>query len=244
VTLVIVSGIAVYFDSPLPYAIAERIQQDLVAARIREEIPDTVLFLEHPPVVTLGNRGRSRFLRTPPDALAEAGIDLAHAARGGDVTYHAPGQLVLYPILKLGTHEADAHGYMHNLEEIAIRTAGDFDVSAWRRAGMNGAWTRAGKIAAIGFRLKRWVTYHGMSFNVHPDLRGFDHIVPCGLTGEKVASLETLLGPECPPIAQVREAMRRRFEEVCARRLEVKGARTEWPGPLKAAVRGEAERGP
>ncbi|MCX7006464.1 MAG: lipoyl(octanoyl) transferase LipB, partial [Kiritimatiellaeota bacterium] len=170
---------AVFFDAPLPYATGVRIQERLYAARLADAIPDTVLFLEHTPVVTLGQRGRDDGVRVAPERLRELGVDLAKASRGGNVTFHGPGQCVLYPILRLGSHEADAHGYLHNLEEVAIRTAANLDVQAFRREGKNGAWTDDGKIAAIGFRLKRWVTLHGMSFNVNVDLAGFDLIVPC-----------------------------------------------------------------
>jgi lipoyl(octanoyl) transferase len=189
---------ALFFTSPVRYADGVRLQEALVAARQAGAIPDVVLFLEHAPVVTLGRRGRQNFLLAPPDQLARQGIDFHLASRGGDVTYHAPGQLVLYPILQLGGAEADSRGYLHNLEEIALRTAADFGVAAHRRPGKNGAWTEDGKIAAIGFHLKRWVTMHGLSFNVSLDLRGFDLIVGCGLVGERVSSLQRLLGDRCP----------------------------------------------
>lgn len=213
---------AFFFSEPVPYLEAVRLQERLHAARCLENIPDAVLFLEHPPVITLGARGRTEHLVADVAQLREMGIECHQASRGGDVTYHGPGQLVIYPILRLGTHEADAHSYLSNLEEIAIRTAADFGVRAFRRAGMNGAWTESGKIAAIGFRLKRWVTLHGMSFNVAPNLSHFSLIVPCGLHGEPVTSLKAILGDRCPALAEVRERMSRHFEAVCGRRLTVK----------------------
>jgi lipoyl(octanoyl) transferase len=228
---------AVYFESPVPFADGVRIQEALASARAAGEIPDTVLFLEHRPVVTLGARGRDLYLRARPEELAARGIDLVRASRGGDVTYHGPGQLVMYPILKLGEREADAHGYLSNLEEIAIRTAADFGVRARRREGMNGAWTDQGKIAAIGFRLKRWITLHGMSFNVDMDLEGFSTIVPCGLEGEPVTSLKAILGPTCPPLGVVRDRMARHFSAVCARPLETFRAGGAAPAPLAALLR-------
>ncbi len=212
---------AAYFESPVPYADAVRLQEQLADRRRAGDIPDVVLFLEHPPVVTLGARGRDRSLRRAPAELKARGIELFRSSRGGDVTYHGPGQLVLYPILKLGEKEADAHGYLANLEEIAIRTAADFGVAARRRRGMNGAWTDRGKIAAIGFRLKRWITLHGMSFNVDVDLAGFQTIVPCGLEGEAVTSLKEILGAACPALRRVRERMKAHFEAVCHRPLKV-----------------------
>jgi len=228
---------AIPFHAPVPYAAGARLQEILAAARAVDRIPDTVLLLEHPPVVTLGARGRRQHLKLTPDELERRGIALAHASRGGDVTYHGPGQLIIYPILRLGGAEADAHGYLHNLEEIAIRTAADFGVTAWRRAGKNGAWTAAGKIAAIGFRLKRWITLHGMSFNVDVDLAGFDTIVPCGLAGEPVASLKTILGPAGPTVAQVRAAMQRHFAVVCGRKLQVFEPPAAYPPPIAEAIR-------
>lgn len=210
-------AVQITLDAPAPYAGALALQEALVAARQRDEIPDTVIFLEHRPVITLGRRGRSNFLLAQPEQLAKAGIDFVTASRGGDVTFHGPGQLVLYPIIKLGNAEADSHGYLNNLEEIAIRTAREFGVTAFRREGMNGAWTDDGKIAAIGFHLKRWVSMHGMSFNVNPDLRGFDLIVGCGLVGEKVSSLSKILGPKSPTIPEVRAVLSRHFSQICSR---------------------------
>jgi lipoate-protein ligase B len=225
------SALAVFLDRPVPYADGVRLQTALAEARRAETLPDIVLFLEHRPVITLGTRGRETFLLTPPDRLRELGIDFARASRGGDVTYHGPGQLVMYPILKLGEREPDAHGYLHNLEEIALRTCATFGVRAFRRPGLNGAWTEAGKIAAIGFRLKRWVTLHGMSFNVEDDLAGFRHIVPCGLAGEPVTSLRALLGVRGPDLAAVRAGMARIFSEVCGRPVTAAA-----PGTLPPAI--------
>ena len=224
---------AVFFDAPLPYVRGVQIQERLHAARLADRIPDVALFLEHTPVVTLGQRGRREGLRVSAERLQALGIDLARASRGGDVTFHGPGQCVLYPILQLGSHEADAHGYLHNLEEIALRTAADFGVRAYRRTSKNGAWTDDGKIAAIGFRLKRWVTLHGMSFNVNVDLAGFGLIVPCGLAGEKVSSLQRLLGDSCPTMPQVRDHLARHFAEVCDRKLEIFHAGQDLPPELR-----------
>lgn len=222
------SAWVVFFDRPVEYGEAATLQDHLAAMRAREEIPDVVLFLEHPPVVTLGARGRSEHLRLTRKELAARGIALYSSSRGGDVTYHAPGQIVLYPILRLGQREADAHGYLANLEEVAIRTAADFGVRAWRRPGLNGAWTSEGKLAAIGFRLRRWVTLHGMSFNVDLDLLGFETIVPCGLH-EPVTSLRHLLGARGPSVVEVREQMAVRFQEVFQRRLERQPVELVWP---------------
>ena len=224
---------AVFCDAPLPYAKGVLLQERLHAARLADAIPDTILFVEHTPVVTLGQRGRNEGVRASPARLQELGVDLAQASRGGNVTFHGPGQCVMYPILRLGSHEADAHGYLFNLEEVAIRTAADFGVQAYRREGKNGAWTDDGKIAAIGFRLKRWVTIHGLSFNVNVDLAGFDLIVPCGLAGEKVSSLARLLGPRCPTSAQVRERLAQHFATVCGREIERFNSSASLPSELR-----------
>lgn len=212
-------SLALFLADPVRYADGVRFQEALVAARQADQIPDTVLFLQHHPVITLGRRGRTQHLLASPEVLARHGVDLVTASRGGDVTYHGPGQLVIYPILKLGSAEADAHGYLHNLEEVAVRTAADFGVTAYRRAGMNGAWTDSGKIAAIGFYLKRWVTMHGMSFNVDLDLAGFQLIVGCGLVGEKVSSLREILGDRTPSLPTVRDHLARHIEQVLGRTM-------------------------
>ena len=227
------SAWAITIEKPIPYDDGVRLQTALVNARIAETIPDTVLFLEHTSVITLGVRAQdnSHVLLSSAD-LKRRHIDLYRSSRGGDATWHGPGQLVMYPIIRLGEQEADAHGYLHNLEEIAMRTAGDFGVAAYRRAGLTGAWTQAGKLAAIGIRLKRWVTFHGMSFNVKPDLSGFATIVPCGLAGEAVTSLEKLLGAACPTLAEVRAHMQRHFSDVCRRELKCAGLADHLPEEL------------
>ena len=231
-------AVPVFFDRAIGYAEGVALQEALVAARQDDLIPDTILFLEHRPVVTLGRRARTQHLLISPEQLASRGVDYAVASRGGDVTYHGPGQLVMYPILRLRGSGADAHNYLWCLEEIAIRTAADFGVEAWRREGMSGAWTRQGKIAAIGFHLKRWVSMHGMSFNVAPDRPGFDLIVGCGLVGERVASLRDFAGEQCPPVAAVRERMALHAAAVLHRDLQ----RDASPYPLLSALLDRSRR--
>lgn len=225
------------YDRPIPYAAGLERQTLLHRARLEDGIPDTVLWLEHTPVVTLGRRGRDGFLNATPDELRQQGIDLVTASRGGDVTYHGPGQWVMYPILKLGSTEADAHGYLYNLEEVALRTAAAFGVEAWRREGKSGAWTEAGKIAAIGFHIKRWVTLHGMSFNATLDPAAFNVIVPCGLVGEPVASLSSILGPEAPTMNEVRDVMTQAFEEVFQRPIEHFHSAGDWPRAIEPRLK-------
>ncbi len=209
--------LAVIFPSPVPYTDAMRLQEALVAARLAKKIPDVVLMLEHPPVITLGIRAKPEHLLLTPESLARRGITLVESPRGGDITYHAPGQLILYPILQLTGTEADAHAYVQMLEEIALRTAARFGVTAYRRAGKTGAWTDPGKLAAIGVRFKRWVSSHGMSFNVNLDLGGFDTIVPCGLRGEPVTSLQAILGESAPALERVRAELLCQFQQIMGR---------------------------
>ena len=226
-------ALGLFFNRLVPYNEGIRLQEQLVQARIDERIPDVVLFLEHSSVVTLGTRAESGHVLLSLDELTARDIGLFRTSRGGDVTFHGPGQLVMYPILRLGEREADTHGYLRNLEEIAIRTAGDFKAPAFRRTGLTGAWTKRGKLAAIGIRFKRWVTYHGMSFNVSPDLSGFSTIVPCGLHNEPVTSLRELLGNATPPVSEVRERMAFHFSDVCGRLLRCTDAADDSDDLLK-----------
>lgn len=228
---------SVSFNELVPYQRGLDIQRRLLKARQDKLIPDTVLILQHKPVITLGNRGRDNYLLKTGEEYRELDIEVFHAERGGDVTFHGPGQWVLYPILYLGGNEADSHGYLNNLEEIAIRTLGDFGIKGFRREGKSGAWTDAGKVAAIGFRLKKWVSFHGMSFNVCNDLMGFDTIVPCGLVGEPVATMKTILGDDCPSMGEVRDSLLNNFSAVCNRSLERFDAAGELPVALEKLIR-------
>jgi len=213
--------LASLFDTPVTYAAALQWQADLVAARQADRIPDVLLVLEHTPVITRGVRAQDAHVLAAPARLAELGIELHDTPRGGDVTYHGPGQWVLYPIVKLIGTDADAHIFVSRLEETAIRTAADFGVSATRRSGKTGVWTDSGKIAAIGVRFQKWVSSHGMSFNVSPDLSHFGLIVPCGLAGERVTSLQALLGAACPSRIEARDALLRHFAAVFEREVAV-----------------------
>jgi len=225
---------SVRFSDPVPYLKGLEMQHRLLAARQADTIPDTVLLLQHAPVITLGNRGRDNYLLKTPEEYQALGIELYHAERGGDVTCHAPGQWVLYPIIRLGANGGDSHSYLENLEEIALQTLADFGIEGFRRAGKSGAWTTAGKVAAIGFRLKRWVSFHGMSFNVKNDLSLFQTIVPCGLEGEPVASMKTLLSDKTPEMKEVGDALLEHFSKICARKLDCFEA--DEPLPPKLAT--------
>jgi len=212
---------AIFIDNPLSYKEGLLIQEKILEARINDLIPDTVLFLEHLPVITCGARSKPEQILLSDRELKDKNIEISESSRGGAVTFHGPGQLIMYPIIKLGGNKADIRGYLNNLEEVAIRTAACFGVSAYRRTGMTGAWTDQGKLAAIGVRFKRWVTCHGMSFNINPDLSGFSAIIPCGLAGEKVTSLKILLGNACPSLQNTRDAMSSQFSAVFGRSLAI-----------------------
>jgi len=180
----------------VPYAEALELQKRLVDLRKAEEIPDQLLLLEHPPVITLGVKARSdrSHVLASPAALAEQGVELFETGRGGDVTYHGPGQIVGYPILDLRPDRCDVHRYVRDIEEALIRVAGGFGIAAGRTAGLTGAWVGNDKLAAIGVRISRWVTSHGFALNIGTNLSHFNLIVPCGITGKGVTSMERLLG--------------------------------------------------
>jgi lipoyl(octanoyl) transferase len=176
------------------------LQQQLVDERRAGAIGDTLLLLEHPPVITLGARNRvsASHIIASPEELVREGVSVHETGRGGDVTYHGPGQLVGYPIFDLRPDRCDVHQYVRDLEEALIQALARFDVRGSRVAGLSGVWTgeagREEKIAAIGIRISRWITSHGFALNVSTDLRHFNLIVPCGLTDRGVTSLEHLLG--------------------------------------------------
>ena len=198
------------------YSAAWALQRRLVAARKSEAIPDVLLFCEHPHVITLGRSGKISNLRAPDEMLRRMGVSFFETNRGGDITYHGPGQIVGYPILNLGEIRRDVAWYVRSLEEAMIRATADFGVGSGRVAGRTGVWvdvpavSAAGinnkdvadvpeqkedeKLAAIGVHFSRWVTSHGFAYNVSTDLRYFDLIVPCGIAGKKATSLEKLLG--------------------------------------------------
>jgi len=176
------------------YADALALQRALVDDRRAGLVGDLLLLVEHPGVLTLGVRGdggRSHVL-VNPEALAARGIEVHEAGRGGDVTYHGPGQIVGYPILDLKPDRQDVHRYVRDLEEVLIRVAAEYGVAAERVAGLTGVWVGRDKLAAIGVRIARWITSHGFAFNLSTDLAGFDLIVPCGIPDRGVTSLAAL----------------------------------------------------
>ena len=183
----------------VPYAGALALQRALVEDRRAGRVGDLLLLVEHPHVLTLGVRGdggRSHILE-PLETLSARGIEVHETGRGGDITYHGPGQIVGYPIIDLAPERCDVHRYVRDLEEMLIRTAADYGVEARRVAGLTGVWAGPGfqdKLAAIGVRIARWITSHGFAFNATTDLDYFKLIVPCGIADRGVTSLETLVG--------------------------------------------------
>ena len=181
--------------------------------RKRGEAPDTLLLLEHDPVVTMGRNARAENLLISEELLRARGVELFEAGRGGDVTYHGPGQVVGYPILEIPEGRRDVHRYVRDLEEVMIRVCGDYGLSARRIRGKSGTFVGENKIGAIGVRISRWVTSHGFAFNVNTNLKGFDLIVPCGLRDQGVTSLAKLMGAEVLQ-SEVEDRLAQRFLEV------------------------------
>ena len=202
----------------IAYADGLELQRQLVEQRKAGTIPDQLLLLEHPPVITLGvktRQDRSHVLASP-DMLESAGVEIFETGRGGDVTYHGPGQLVGYPIIDLRPDRCDVHRYVRDLEQVMIDAAARLGVTAERVAGLTGAWVGEDKLAAIGVRISRWVTSHGFALNVSTDLSHFDLIVPCGITDRGVTSLARLTGATVR-IRDVEDAVIAAFSTVFAR---------------------------
>lgn len=197
------------------YAAALERQRERVADRKAGTIPDTLLLLEHPHVYTLGRNARAENILVTAEWLASRGAQVFHTDRGGDVTYHGPGQLVGYPILDLTQHRRDISWYMRSLEEVFMLTARDWGIAAGRSPGAAGVWVGNDKLTAMGVHVSRWVTSHGFAMNVNTDLSHFQWIVPCGLHGKGVTSLAKLLGRDVEMEA-VTERVVQHFAEVFA----------------------------
>lgn len=197
----------------MPYREAWALQRELVAARAAGEIPDTLLLLGHPPVITIGRGGASEHLVASADQLAARGVELVETDRGGDVTFHGPGQIVGYPIVELTARGRDLHRYMRDLEEVVIGALAEFGIEAGRIEGLTGVWVGEAKVAAIGIRVSRWISHHGFALNVDTDLSFFDLIVPCGIVDKRVTSMRRLLGRPVERPA-VEDALERAFRAV------------------------------
>lgn len=202
----------------VPYTTAIVLQESYAKAILDGTGPETLILLEHPHVITLGRGFHKENLLMSPELLAEHGVAVEETGRGGDVTYHGPGQVVGYPILNIA-NKPDLHLYLRNLEELMIRTVADFGIAADRKPGMTGIWVGDEKIGAIGVRVVRWITSHGFALNVNTDLKYFDYIVPCGIKQFGVTSLQKLLGHEIL-IQEVHESLIKNFEIIFNRRVE------------------------
>ncbi len=200
------------------YGAALELQEKLVADRAAGRIGDTLLLVEHDPVITLGRGGKREHVLISDAELSRRGVEVFEVGRGGDVTFHGPGQVVGYPIVDLKPDRCDVRRYVKDLEEAMIRTAADWGLRASRRAGMIGAWVGDEKIGAIGVRISRWITSHGFALNVSTDLGFFDLIVPCGIRTGGVASLEGLVGRPIA-LAEVESAVAAHLAELLGGRL-------------------------
>ena len=220
------------------YAEAYALQKRIVAARKASAIGDVLLLCEHPHVITQGRNGKREHLLAGENVLRQKGVEFHETSRGGDVTYHGPGQIVGYPILNLAAIRRDVVWYVRMLEEVMIRASADFGVAAVREAGKTGVWitppqestqsalraqsgaeTAAEKIGAIGVHISRWVTSHGFAYNVSTDLRFFDLIIPCGIAGRKATSLEKLLG-RAVDSQEVAARLTKHFGEIFALKMQ------------------------
>ncbi len=210
------------------YAAAHRLQKELQAKRIAGEVPDTVLLLEHPPVLTMGRSAKEQHIVAQPELLDARGIAVHEVGRGGDVTYHGPGQLVAYPIIDLKPDRRDVRKYMWSLEETMIRTCVEFGLSATRIEGLNGAWIGDRKVGAGGVRISRWVTMHGLALNANSDLTHYDLIVPCGIQDKAVTSISAELGRTIG-VDDVAAPLARHFAELYDAEVEWRDA---LPGDL------------
>lgn len=215
------------------YAEALSLQRELAADRISRKIDrDVLLLVEHPPVVTLGRSTKAANLLSSSEELARRNVELFDVERGGDVTFHGPGQIVGYPIVDLTEHTQDLHWYLRQLEEVLMRSVAPFGIVAERVAGKTGIWTRDRKLASIGVHARQWVTWHGFALNVTTDLSYFDLMVPCGIAGATMTSVERELieqgdgacfAPSPALVDEVREATIRAFGDVFERRAVREG---------------------
>jgi len=196
------------------YGEALELQRNIARDRISGAIPqDVLLLVEHPPVVTLGRASKEKHLVASPEFLQSKGVELFEVERGGDVTFHGPGQLVGYPIIDLKRHRQDLHWYLRKIEEALINTLADYGITGERNTAFTGVWTRGKKIASIGVHAREWVTWHGFALNVATDLSYFDLIIPCGIDGVVMTSIARELGSEQISMQDVHERVTAKFAE-------------------------------
>jgi len=207
--------IAAYDLGRIPYREALDLQRRAVAARASGAAPDAIYFAEHEPVLTVGRAGHAENLVAPQALLRARGVEVIPIERGGDITYHGPGQILAYPILALSELPSgrDLHRYLRDLEEVLIRMLASYDIEAGRRPPYTGVWVGDRKVAAIGVAVRRWITFHGFALNADPDLTHFDWIHPCGIRDLGVTSMRALLG-QAPPRAEILGRLREGFERI------------------------------
>ena len=209
----------VYRLGLIGYAKAYRLQQELLHKRSEGEIPDVLLLLEHPPTITIGKSGRLENVLASPARLVEKGIPVLFVDRGGDVTYHGPGQLVGYPIIDLRNRGKDLHQYVRDIEEVIIKTLDNFFIQATIDENHAGVWVQNEEIAAIGIAVKRWISMHGFALNVNTDLEPFSLINPCGFSDRRATSISNILSQKVPMVA-VTERLLAHFSEVFDAQIE------------------------
>ncbi len=188
------STLDIYDLGTVPYEKALEYQENLLARRIAEQTRDSLILLEHPPTITTGRKGNTENLLVREEYLKKHGISLIHASRGGDITFHGPGQIVGYPILNLKNHGMDIRKHLRMIEEMIIQTLSDFEIEGRRIEGVTGVWVKRSKIASIGIAIRKWVTYHGFALNVSTNLDYFDLILSCGITDVRITSIGSWLG--------------------------------------------------
>jgi lipoate-protein ligase B len=201
------------------YAFAWELQKNLHSERIAGAIPDTILFTEHYSTYTIGKSGGDDHLLATEDELIRENVSVFKTDRGGDITYHGPGQIVCYPIIDLKDYYQDVHRYLRELEEVVIRTLAHYGIEGHREPEYTGVWVGSEKICAIGVKVSRWVTMHGFAFNVNTDLSYFGRIIPCGIFHKGVTSLAELLGRPVD-LAEVKKIVAEKFADVFQTEIE------------------------
>ena len=200
-------------DGFVPYGAMYDMQIERRDAVIRGDAPSTLFLLQHEPVYTMGRDSRAGHLLISREECQSRGIQLTHTSRGGDITWHGPGQMVAYPILDLKAWNFSIRAYLRALEESVIRLLADYDIKAGRIKGLTGVWVGEAKVAAIGVAVRRWVTWHGLSLNVEPDMQAYEWIIPCGLVGRPVTSMRELLG-DAPSVEEVMDQFEDHFRRL------------------------------
>lgn len=216
-----------YFYDHCSFPEAYDLQMQLVQQRVRDEIPDTLLLLTHLPVYTIGRAGSRENILVADEVLAREGLTVYETDRGGDITYHGPGQLVAYPILDLQQHGKDLHKLLNQYEETVIRVLREYGIDGARISEYPGVWVGQEKICALGIGVTNWVSYHGWALNINPDMKHFSYITPCGIQGKKTTSLKNILGRDIS-LADITSRIVRHFGEVFSLQM-VKGGRKNGP---------------